>query len=103
MPVENNVFKMSDDEREALGIETLPRSLSEAVESTESSPLVRRALGARVLNSFIRNKKIEWERYRSQVTDYEIKQYLPVLVKSDDGVRTDGTASPENPELGRAT
>ena len=79
MPVENNVFKMSEDEREALGIETLPRSLSEAVENTESSPLVRKALGERVLNSFIRNKKIEWERYRSQVTDYEIKQYLPVL------------------------
>jgi len=32
-----------------------------------------------VFRSFIQNKKIEWDRYRSQVTDYEILRYLPLL------------------------
>ena len=78
-PVETNVHRISEEERAALGIETLPGSLWEAIKITEKSELVRRALGERVLRSFIENKKIECDRYRSQVTDYEIEEYLPVL------------------------
>ena len=78
-PVVTNVHKMSDDERESLGIQRLPRSLREAIQITEESELVRNALGEHVLQSFIHNKKIEWDRYRTQVTDYEIKRYLPIL------------------------
>ena len=37
------------------------------------------ALGDHIFNSFIENKKIEWEEYRSTVTDYEISRYLPIL------------------------
>jgi len=36
-------------------------------------------LGEHVFNAFLANKKIEWDTYRTQVTDYEIKKYLPVL------------------------
>ena len=62
-----------------LGIQTLPTSLSEAISLTEESDLVRKTLGDHVFRSFIQNKKIEWDRYRSQVTDYEIRKYLPLL------------------------
>ena len=62
-----------------MGIEPLPGSLWEAVNLTEESELVRNALGEHVFQSFIRNKKIEWDQYSSQVTDYEIKNYLPTL------------------------
>jgi glutamine synthetase len=41
--------------------------------------LVRKALGDHVFEAFIKNKKIEWDRYRVQVTDYETKRYLPIL------------------------
>ena len=78
-PAETNLYRMSEDERKELGIETLPGSLYEAIQVTEKSGLVRRALGDHVFKSFIENKKIEWDRYRSQVTDYEIQRYLPVL------------------------
>ena len=77
--VEANVSAISEDEREALGIETLPGSLWEAIQITEQSDLVREALGEHVFRSFIQNKKIEWDRYRTQVTDYEIQRYLPML------------------------
>ena len=77
--VEINVSKISEDERNALGIETLPGSLWEALQITEQSELVRDTLGEHVFRSFIQNKKIEWDRYRTQVTDYEIKRYLPIL------------------------
>ncbi|MCX5641774.1 MAG: glutamine synthetase, partial [Candidatus Omnitrophica bacterium] len=45
----------------------------------EKSSLVRKALGEHIFEQFIANKKIEWDRYRTQVTDYEIKTYLPLL------------------------
>ena len=78
-PVEENVFEMAEDERQRRGIETLPGSLSEAILLTEDSELVRKALGDHLFNSFIKNKKIEWDLYRTQVTDYELKRYLPIL------------------------
>jgi glutamine synthetase len=70
---------MTDEERESMGIATLPGSLWEAIIMTEKSDLVREALGEHVFNSFIQNKKIEWDQYKSQVTDYELKRYLPIL------------------------
>ena len=78
-PTEENVFEMSQEERERRGIGTLPGSLYEAIQLTEKSQLVREALGDHVFNSFIQNKKVEWDRYRTQVTDYELKNYLPIL------------------------
>ncbi len=78
-PVEENVYKMTEEERRKRGIGTLPASLWEAVQLTEKSELVREALGDHVFNAFIENKKIEWDQYRTQVTDYELKKYLPTL------------------------
>jgi glutamine synthetase len=78
-PVEENVFEMSDEERAKRGIKTLPANLFEAIQLTEKSELVRKALGEHVFNAFIKNKKIEWDQYRTQVTEYELKRYLPIL------------------------
>jgi len=78
-PIEENVYEMREEERIKRGIETLPASLLEAILLTEQSDLVRKALGDHVFNAFIQNKKIEWDRYRSQVTEYELNKYLPIL------------------------
>jgi glutamine synthetase len=78
-PAEENVFEMKPEERERRGIATLPGSLAEAIQLAEGSEVVRKALGERVCHTFIQNKKIEWDNYRSQVTDYELKRYLPIL------------------------
>ena len=78
-PVEENVYEMTEEQRKRRRIETLPASLLEAIMLTEKSVLVRRALGDHVFDAFIKNKKIEWQQYRTQVTDYELKRYLPIL------------------------
>jgi len=78
-PVERNIYEMTQDEREELGIGTLPEDLWEAIKITEKSELVRRALGDHVFTNFIENKKLEWDRYRTQVTQFELQEYLPVL------------------------
>ena len=78
-PVEENVYVMSLEERKRRGIDTLPSSLYEAVQLTAKSELVRKALGEHVFNAFIQNKMIEWDEYRTQVTEWELKRYLPVM------------------------
>jgi glutamine synthetase len=78
-PVEENVYEMNEEEREKRGIGTLPGSLHEAVTLAAKSKVVHEALGDHVFNSFIENKKFEWNNYRIRVTDYEIDRYLPIL------------------------
>jgi glutamine synthetase len=78
-PVERNVYEMGEEERKRYKIESLPGDLYEAIQTTEKSDLVRRALGDHVFHQFIENKKIEWERYRARVTDYELDQYFSIL------------------------
>jgi len=78
-PVEEDIFKMSPDERRARGIMQLPDNLYAAVRETEKSELVRRVLGDHIFNKFIENKKIEWDNYRTHVSQYEVERYLPIL------------------------
>ena len=78
-PVERNNYQMSEEERQALGIGSLPGDLWEAIKVSEKSALVKEALGEHVFQKFITNKKIEWENYRAQVTSYELERYLPIL------------------------
>jgi glutamine synthetase len=78
-PIEENVYEMSEAEREKRGIGTLPPDLLEAIQLAEQSELVRKTLGEHVFQNFITNKKIEWDHYRTQVTEYELSRYLPIL------------------------
>ncbi|MEX2238159.1 MAG: type I glutamate--ammonia ligase [Dehalococcoidia bacterium] len=78
-PTEENVFELGEAERKRRGIAVLPGSLIEAIEEAEKSPLLRAALGDHVFETLIANKRIEWSDYSRQITDYELKRYLPIL------------------------
>jgi glutamine synthetase len=78
-PVEQDIFHMSDKEKKKVGISSLPGSLAKAIEITEKSEVVRRALGNHVFNNFIDSKKIEWDEYRTHVHPYELGKYLSIL------------------------
>ncbi len=78
-PIEKDIFRLDDEEKEELGIRSLPGNLIQAIERVEESELVRRALGDHIFNNFITSKKIEWNEYRTQVHPYELEKYLPIL------------------------
>jgi len=78
-PMKGNVFEMKEHERAERGIATLPGSLAEAIQLAEGSEIVKKALGDHVFRTFIQNKRIEWDNYRTHVTDYELSRYLPIL------------------------
>ena len=78
-PIEEDIYEMDEAMRERAGIVSLPGSLFEAIQELEKSDLVQETLGDHIFNQFVANKKIEWNRYRTHVTDYEIENYYPIL------------------------
>ena len=81
LPVEAgaNLFEMDDRELGALGVDTLPQSLSEALRVMEQSELVRETLGEHIFEWFLRNKRVEWRGYKTHVSTYELDRYLRAL------------------------
>ena len=57
----------------------LPGSLEEAISLSEHSELLQQTLGKHIFTSFISNKKIELDLYRTEVTDFEVNRYLSML------------------------
>lgn len=78
-PVEEDIFEMTEKERKAHGIDSLPGSLQEAVQAMEKSELVKETLGDHIFQKFIENKNIEWDQYRLHVSQFELEKYLPIL------------------------
>ncbi len=78
-PIEEDIFEMSPRKREQRGIQSLPGNLYEALGEVKKSTLVREALGDHIFNQFVANKEIEWDRYRTHVSRFEIEKYLPIL------------------------
>ncbi len=78
-PAEDDVFELTDAARAARGIAALPRSLGDAIDEFAASELMRDVLGEHVWSTVLENKRLEFEAFRSHVTDYELRRYLPVL------------------------
>ncbi|MPY97843.1 MAG: type I glutamate--ammonia ligase [Actinophytocola sp.] len=76
---EDNIWSLSETERRAAGYKQLPQNLGEALTEMEGSELLPDALGEHVYDFFLRNKRVEWDNYRSEVTPYELRTLLPVV------------------------
>jgi glutamine synthetase len=78
-PVEEDIYEMDEAARNRVGIDSLPGSLNEAIHAVKNSELVRETLGDHIFNKFVENKIIEWDGYRTHVSQYEIDRYLPIM------------------------
>ena len=78
-PANDNIYEMSEEEKKRADINSLPDDLLEAIKLAESSRIVKESLGEPLFTYFIRNKKMEWDEYKAQVTQYEVDKYLPIL------------------------
>ena len=74
--IEENIYEMSKAELKERGIASLPSSLKEAVKALEANEVIKDSLGEHIVNEFTTAKKIEWDRYRTQVTEWELESYL---------------------------
>ena len=74
-----NLFEMGETALTKLGIDQLPQSLNDALRVMETSTLVADALGEHIFEWFLRNKRAEWRRYKTHVSQFEIDSYLRSL------------------------
>lgn len=74
--VDVNLFAMTEEQMDALGIEQLPETLGEALEAFEHSSFVRKVLGYHVYTKYLAAKSAEWKKFRAEVTDWEVEEYL---------------------------
>jgi glutamine synthetase len=75
-PVNENIWEMSFRERRRLRIDDLPRDLNEACDELEKDTEIKEALGEHITGHFLAAKRAEWREYISQVSAWELEQYL---------------------------
>ena len=75
-PVNENIWEMSHRERRRLRIDDLPHDLNEAIDELEKDEVIGAALGEHVTRHFVEAKRREWQEYITQVTDWELRNYL---------------------------
>ncbi len=78
-PVDMNIYDLSDDERDRLGIRTLPSNLREALDCLEEDKVIRDALGEHVYANFSRLGSIEWKMYNNHVHPWEVERYINTI------------------------
>jgi glutamine synthetase len=75
-PHTDNMYLKTPQELNALGVQHLPRTLSEAVEAFEADPLTKEVFGDLMAKTYVDFKRNEWESYMNHVSDWERQQYL---------------------------
>jgi glutamine synthetase len=75
-PLNRNIYAMTEDELEKLGIRVLPRNLDEAMHAMLEDELVRGTLGSHIVEHLAVAKKLEWRQYIASVHPWEIDRYL---------------------------
>jgi glutamine synthetase len=75
-PHAENMYKYSKAELKTMGIQTLPRTLGDAVESFAADPLGEQVMGSLMYQTYIDFKSQEWQEYHTHVSDWEIQRYL---------------------------
>ncbi len=73
--IADNIYELSKPEREARGIELLPRTLDEALDAFEDDPFFAQVLGEPLANEFVTLKRAEAEEYHNTITEWEVKRY----------------------------
>jgi glutamine synthetase len=75
-PTDRNIYVMNEEERKEYGIESLPHNLHEAVQELLKDKVICEALGEHALTNFVELKEIEWDMYRTQVSQWERDNYI---------------------------
>lgn len=74
--VDSNIYDMTDEERRACKIRSLPENLSRALDALETDQLMMNVLGDKLANDYLKIKRAEWMKYCTTVSEWEVAQYL---------------------------
>ena len=74
--VPENVYELKEEEKASRGIESLPADLHAAICELQKDAFIKEVLGEHISSKLIEAKEAEWMQYRTQVTGWEIEEYL---------------------------
>lgn len=74
--IKNKIHPNSPIEDLSMKVDSLPLSLESAIEHLMKDNIIKGALGKHIFKTFIEAKRIEFNDYRSRVTQWEIDKYL---------------------------
>ncbi len=75
-PIRENIYEFTEEKRKDYGIKTLPGNLSDAITALEKDKVILDALGDHIADKFIEAKNQEYQRYKAQVSQWELDEYL---------------------------
>ena len=75
-PVTCNLFDLSEEQLNEMGIKPLPSTLHNALKAFKKDKLIQNALGKHLTQSFIDSKELEWSQYTQTVSDWERNRYM---------------------------
>lgn len=75
-PVYDNIFDLTREERESMGIMNLPENLKDAVKEMKKSQIAKSALGEHIFTKYVIAKELEWEEYRVLIHPWELEKYF---------------------------
>ena len=74
--IDVNIYKLTDEEREALGVKNLPNSLNEAIAIAKKSDFVTELLGKEMKKKYLVAKTEEYGEYRKTISEWELNTYM---------------------------
>jgi glutamine synthetase len=74
--IDGNIYEMTKEQRRRKHVDSLPGNLGEAIDEMKKDPLVKQVLGEHIYEKYIEAKELEWNDYKSRVTEWEIDNYL---------------------------
>ena len=74
--VQQNIFHMTEEEKNQLNIKSLPKNLIDAVHAMENDTFVKSVLGKHISSVYVEAKKNEWDSYCRAVSEWEVTEYL---------------------------
>ncbi|MFQ5977452.1 MAG: glutamine synthetase family protein [Candidatus Heimdallarchaeota archaeon] len=77
-PVEEDIYKMSENERVKRGISVLPGNLRDALKELSTDICLQDGLGQRFFKKYLEIKGKEWREFSTAVHEWERKKYLDV-------------------------
>ncbi len=75
-PIEKNLYLLSPEERQEMGVVSLPKTLDEALTALSIDHLILNTLGAHAAECYLSAKEKEVEEYRNCVHLWETEKYL---------------------------
>ena len=74
--VNQNIFELDEEELKQRKLERLPENLGEAIEELKKDTFIQGVLGEHVYRKYIEAKEKEWAEYQTQVSGWELDEYL---------------------------